>query len=174
MNVGKIFENEFKDSVEYHNKKTNDIYILRLTDSASGFGMDSTKTRFSAKSPYDFFLHRKNGIDVAIELKSTAGTSISFSLDTNEKMIKANQINSLLNTSIYNIKSGLLLNFRKYEKTYWISINDFINFAKNTDKKSINVNDIENYNGVIVKQKKKKIRYIYDIEYIMETGEEFE
>lgn len=168
MNTGKIFEGEIKDSVQKHNKEENDIYILRLTDSASGFGMDSNATRFSAKSPFDFLFHKRNGITIAAELKSTIGTSFSFSLTDEKSMIKASQIKNLEKSNFYGIKSGFLFNFRKYEKTFWMNISDFKDFSLVTAKKSINLEDIENYHGIIIPQHLKKVKYLYDIDLLFE------
>ena len=168
MNAGKIFEGEIKDSVQKHNKEENDIYILRLTDSASGFGMDSNATRFSAKSPFDFLFHKRNGITIAAELKSTIGTSISFSLTDEKSMIKASQIKNLKKTNFYGIKSGFLFNFRKFEKTFWIDFVDFVSFTDNTAKKSINIKDVEEYGGIIIPQHLKKVKYLYDIDLLFE------
>lgn len=168
MNPGKIFEQEFKESVNKFNKENNIIYLLRLTDSASGFGMDSSKVRFSAKSPFDFLLHIKYGITVAVELKSTSGTSISFSLVDEDKMIKASQIKNLEKTEFYGIKSGFLLNFRKYEKTYFLPISKFLDFANITEKKSINLEDVISYGGVEIPSTKKRTKFLYDIKGLLE------
>lgn len=169
MNDGKIFEEEFKESVKKYNEKCNELYLLRLTDSASGFGMDSSQTRFSAKSPYDFILHQRNGKTFALELKSCGGTSIAFSLEDDKKSIKASQIKNLKKSSFYGIISGFLLNFRKFEKTYFLDISDFLAFTESTVKKSINLDDVRNYGGILIPQKIKKVRYLYDIETLLQV-----
>lgn len=169
MNDGKIFEEEFKESVKKYNEKCNELYLLRLTDSASGFGMDSSSTRFSAKSPYDFILHQRNGKTFALELKSCGGTSIAFSLEDDKKSIKASQVKNLKKSNFYGIISGFLLNFRKFEKTYFLEISNFLEFAETTVKKSINVDDVRNYGGILIPQKIKKVRYLYDIETLLQV-----
>ena len=71
MNVGKIFEQKFKESIP------KDVAVIRLHDSASGFGQDSRSTRFSMKSPFDFILF-KTPCMYCLELKSTDKKSFSF------------------------------------------------------------------------------------------------
>lgn len=111
----------------------------------------------------------KTPILIACELKQTKGTSISFSLEDNNKMIKKTQIESLLDVSKYeNVFGGFLFNFRSKEQTFWIDINDFKDFYENTEKKQINIKDIEEHNGVLVPQKKKRTRYTYDIQFLWE------
>lgn len=170
MNVGKIFEQEFKESVEKYNKDNNELYLLRLTDSASGFGMDSNKVRFSAKSPFDFLLHQRLGKTFALELKSCGGSSVTFSLDDDTKSIKSSQIKNLLKTNFYGIFSGFLFNFRKFEETYFLDISYFMKFAKNTNKKSISRNDVVEHKGLLIPQKIKKVKYTYDISVLLKEG----
>lgn len=170
MNEGKIFEQEFKDSVAKYNKENDTLYLLRLTDSASGFGQDSNKVRFSVKSPYDFLLHQKGGKTFALELKSCKSNSIAFSLENDQKSIKSSQVKNLLKSEFYGIFSGFLLNFRKFEETYFLGISSFLEFAKQTEKKSISRQDVIDLGGVIIPQKKKKVKYIYDISALLEIG----
>lgn len=172
MNSGKIFEQEFKDSVKKYNQQNDEIYLLRLTDSASGFGQDSSKVRFSTKSPYDFLLHVRNSFTMALELKSTEGTSISFSLENDQKMIKYSQMKNLEKSEFYGIISGFLINFRKYEKTYFLPISSFLGFATTTTKKSINHEDVISLGTVEIKSHRKKVRYSYDIEDLIAYGKE--
>lgn len=172
MNSGKIFENEIKDSVANHNKKINDdIYLLRLPDSASGFGMDSLKTRFSSRSEFDFLMYKDN-VTIAIELKSSGKKSISFSTENNKKEIKACQIESLKKCDFYGIKAGFLINFRIFPETYFLDIKDFCEFISSTKKKSISRDDVVNHHGIIIPQRLKKVKHIYEIEKLFEEDED--
>lgn len=172
MNAGKIFEEEFKESVKKCNEISNDIYLLRLQDSASGFGMDSNKVRFSAKSPFDFIMYHRSGKMFALELKSCGENSVGFSLEDDKKSIKASQVKNLKKSSFYGIISGFLFNFRKFEETYFLEISRFLEFAESTKKKSINRNDIIKFGGVLIPQKKKKIKYVYDVEILLKGVDE--
>lgn len=172
-NPGKIFEQEIIDSIKKYNKDvSDDLYYDKWTDSASGFGMDSGSTRFSLKSPYDIFLYKRDSALFFLELKSSGGTSISFSEENDKKEIKASQIKSLTRASTYGINAGLILNFRKYDKTFYLSIQDFAVFVKETDKKSINLKDVEESGGVLIPQTRKKVRFWYDINTLFESKDD--
>ena len=158
LNVGKIFENNFKKSIP------KEIFYLRLKDSASSFKQDSCATRFTLQNPYDALLF--DGLYLyTFELKSTNGTSFSFQKenDKSSKMIKFHQIKGLLNASEYvNVCSGFVFDFRESE-TYFLRISNFVKFMNNTKKVSINEQDIIDYGGIKISKTKKKVNYIYDI-----------
>lgn len=172
MNAGKVFEEEFKESVKKYNEISNDVYLLRLQDSASGFGMDSSKVRFSAKSPFDFIMYHRSGKMFALELKSCGENSVGFSLENDKKSIKASQVKNLKKSSFYGIISGFLFNFRKFEETYFLDISKFLEFVEVTDKKSISRNNVIEFGGILIPQKKKKIKYMYDVEILLKGVDE--
>ncbi len=155
-NVGKNFEKQFKDSVP------NDIYYLRLTDSAIGFDVDKSTQRFAPKSPYDVILY-KHPTMYALELKSTSGTSISFK--GSSPMIKGHQIKHLRKASEH-CKAGFIFNFRKTAHTYFVPIQIFDNIttSEGFNKKSVNEKDISNIpEALLIKQKLKKVNFKYDV-----------
>jgi len=160
MNNGKIFEKEFRDSVP------EDVYFYRLRDPASSFDQSAqTNLRFSITNDYDCFMYQKPNF-FPIELKSTQGTSMSiqFSKEEKGKMIKINQIEGLLKAQKHDgAYAGFLLNFRETEHTYWLGVNEFNQFYTTTTKKSINEKDIQEYKGILIPQRKKKVRYAYDV-----------
>ena len=103
-----------------------------------------------------------------MELKSTKGTSINLwkeGLDPKKTYnIKKHQIEALEEASTYKgCISGFIFNFRAVERTYFLHIEDFLEFTGQTEKKSINEKDIVNSGGIIIKQKKKRVRFTYDI-----------
>lgn len=172
-NPGKNFEQEIIESIKKYNREVaDDLYYDKWTDSASGFGMDSGSTRFSLKSPYDIFLYKRDCGLFFLELKSSGGTSISFSEESDKKEIKASQIKSLTRASTYGINAGFLLNFRKYEKTFYLSIQDFLGFVKETEKKSINLDDVENSGGILIPQTRKKVKFWYGINTLFESKDD--
>lgn len=157
-NEGKKFEKDWKDSIP------NDVYYFRVKDTPSSFGQDSSIVRFTLSSPFDCFIFYK-GILFPMELKSTKEKSISIQRNKNEpsKMIKYNQIIGLQQANVYDgIYSGFIFNFRESE-TYWLSIDKFMDFLSENDKKSINEKDIIKYNGILIDKVKKKVHYKYDI-----------
>lgn len=163
INTGKIFEKDIKNSIP------KDVFYYRIKDPAQAFGENST-TRFSLKNDFDAFLYKYPTL-VAVELKSNGGTSISFSLSENKVNIKANQIKCLSDCLKFNIRAGLILNFRKSEKTYWIDISDFLLFANNTSKKSINEKDLKEYRAIEIPHVKKKVNFIYDLNFLFDKKE---
>ena len=154
-NPGKIFEDDFRDSCP------RDIYYLRLHDSSIGFDIKNSTQRFALKSPYDTILC-KNGQMYAIELKSCGGTSFSYKGDN--AYIKMRQVEELIKAKRAGAISYLVLNFRKYEKTYAIDPDDFVDFINATNKKSINLRDVEIlWSKILIPQRLKKTRYKYDL-----------
>lgn len=171
MNTGKVFEQEIRESIVRYNKENEDraVYYHRVKDPASSFGGGSQNTRFSMKNEYDLILYRYP-IFYALELKSNGGTSFSFSRnDKTEKSkdIKNSQIQSLTEASKYKgIVSGFILNFRKYEETYFLEIDKFIKFISETEKKSINRDDVLSLTPIMIPQKIKKVKFNYDLSVI--------
>lgn len=170
-NVGKKFEDNWKASVP------DDVYFLRLHDSANSFNQDSSKLRFSMKSPYDCQLFDgKSRTLYCLELKSAAGKSMSFERNKGENKtanIKFHQIESLTKASQYDgIQAGFVMNFRFEDKdteiTYFQSIIDFNRMIKNIDKKSFNIIDLLKFNPIKIEQTKKKVNYTYNIEKFLE------
>lgn len=165
MNVGKQFEQQIKDSIP------EGVFYYRLKDAASSFGQDSTQTRFSLTNPFDFFMYKYPHL-YAIENKSTATKSLSFASDkkTKGKNIKFNQITELKHAHDKGLVAGFLFNFREVNETYFMFITDFLKCTEQ-GKKSINVQDVRNYNGFLVPQKLKKVKYNYDITALIEHCE---
>lgn len=167
-NEGKKFEKDIKESCE-----NQGIWIIRLSDSSLSWQHERT-SRFTVNNPCDFLAFQKPNL-FAIECKSTKYKSMSFSTNPDEKsvMIKAHQINSLINFSLVDgIYAGFILNFRNDEDvskgiTYWWSIQDFSDFINNTDKQSINKLDVIQHNGIIIEQKLKRVRFTYNIEKLI-------
>lgn len=155
-NKGKIFEEEIKESVP------KNIFYYRIKDPAQGFG-GGEGTRFSSHNICDIFLYKFPNL-IALELKSTEKPSIPFSLEENKAGIKKCQIDGLLECKKHEgVIAGLLLNFRTQEKTYFLEIGKFMNFARNTKKKSISISDTIAYGGKEIDSFKKRTRYTYDL-----------
>lgn len=136
-------------------------------DSAQSFNSDSnSKLRFSAKSPCDCFMY-DGEVLYTLELKSVGTTSISFERTKKDKgVIHKHQIDKLLEFSKYkNIISGLLLDFRLSEKTYFCMIEEFANMIDKLDKKSFNEKDLLEWcNPIEIEKKKMKVNWKYNIE----------
>jgi penicillin-binding protein-related factor A (putative recombinase) len=86
-------------------------------------------------------------------------------------MIRQNQIDGLLKASKHELIAGFLFNFRnKNNDTFFMLADDFCDMMEWIEKKSFNIKDLENKeNGAIrVDSTKKRTRYTYDIEGLIE------
>lgn len=153
MNIGKVFEENFKKSVP------EDTYYLRLHDSSIGFDIENSTQRFALKSPYDCILFR-NGRMYCLELKSVKKGSISYV--GSGPMIKDNQIKELIRASQYGCNAGFILNFRDTENTYYLPIAHFEFIRQQSSKKSMNENDVKQV-SVLLPSRKLKVNYRYDL-----------
>ena len=171
QNSGKIFENNFKSSID-----KNEIYYQRIKDNPSSFGGDSSFVRFTLNNPYDGFCFYK-GCLFPIELKTTKNNTVSIQREKSEKgkMIKKHQIEGLTEADNFeNIYAGFLFHFsdienKENDKTYWLSIVDFNAFLSNSDKKSINIKDIVTHNGLEVNKRLKKVHYKYEVKEMLDN-----
>lgn len=171
---GKRFEEDFKKSVPSH------CLLVRLNDPPQSFGK-SDNLRFSMKNPCDFMVFdSERRIFMCLELKTTSGTSMSFENIHDKsktlKMIHAHQTKSLLKFSQYDyVYAGFLLNFRKEkcdsgydENTYFIDVNVFQDMCDDIDKKSFNEKDLIEYGATVVSGKKKRTRFIWNIDKMID------
>ena len=106
-----------------------------------------------------------------LELKSVGTTSISFEREKDDKgVIHKHQIDTLFKFSKYkNVISGLVLDFRLSEKTYFCTIEEFIKMMDNLNKKSFNEKDLFEWcNPIEIEKKKLKINWKYNIEKFLQ------
>lgn len=160
---GKIFEQQWKRSIN------ENMYYFRLKDNPSSFGRDSTYVRFTLDNPYDCFIFY-NRFLFPMELKSTELTSMSLQRckEDKGKMIKLHQIESLSESNKYDgIFAGFVFDFRSTDNTYWLSIDNFSLFLSENDKKSINEKDIIKYKGIKIQKTKKRVKYLYNIQELL-------
>lgn len=170
-NSGKIFEDDFKSSID-----KDRCLLIRLNDQPQSFAKTA---KFSLKPPCDFVLYDSlTKLFVPLELKTTKYRSMSYENineeTPNNAMIHKHQLEKLLEFSMYNgVKSGLLLNFRTEEtnlqRTYYISIQNFLDMCQKINKKSVNEIDLLNVgNAIKVDGTKKRSRYSWDIDSLLD------
>lgn len=170
-NPGKNFEYDFKTSID-----KDRCLLLRLNDQPQSFAKTA---RFSLKPPCDFVLYDSSTkLFVPLELKTTKYRSMSYENineeNPNNAMIHKHQLEKLLEFSKYNgVKSGLLLNFRSEEtniqRTYYISIQNFLDMCQKINKKSVNEIDLINVgNALKVDGIKKRSRYLWDVNGLLD------
>ena len=105
-----------------------------------------------------------------LELKSVGTKSISFEREKTDKgIIHKHQIDNLLKYSTYkNVVSGLLLDFRLSEKTYFCMIEEFVEMIQNLAKKSFNESDLFEWcNPIEIDKKKLKINWKYNVQQFL-------
>lgn len=142
-NIGKTFEQEFKECVP------PGYYLYRLKDDTSGF--------YGVSNPCDYILFRSPYLFL-VELKTHKGKSIPIA------KIRPNQIQGMEKATHYEgVYGGFLVNFRELEETYYITVQDVIQFTQTEERKSIPVEWCRDH-GVKIEQKKKRVRYSYDLE----------
>lgn len=170
-NTGKVFESDFRSSID-----KDRCLLIRLNDQPQVYAKIA---KFSLKPPCDFLLYdslTKNFIP--LELKTTKYKSMGYENIHEENpdnaMIHKHQLESLLEFSKYNgCKAGLLLNFRTEEenlqRTYYISIQNFLDICEKIDKKSVNEIDLLTIGHAIkVDGIKKRTRYSWDISGLLD------
>ena len=170
-NPGKIFEREFKDSIDKRG-----YYYLRLKDNAQTFS-DATNIKFTSDNPYDCLMFVDNTL-FCFELKSTKNTNLSFWSEkigmTNfsaatGSMIKKHQVEGLQKANQYNgVVAGLVINFRNTNHTYFWNIKHFLRFTEETLKKSFNESDVIENSGICIPQQLKKVHYDYRIDNLVD------
>lgn len=162
ISKGKNFESEFKQSCQEQG-----IWIHRIKDNQLSYS-----TSFStSENPYDFIVFTNSTLYL-VECKCTNLSSLTVARDKKEeknKMIKKHQIDSLWKDSRYdNVIGVLLIDFKTSNNTYLLSIDDFMGWYNNSDKKSISEKEIIALNPVKVQKELKKTKYRYDIETAFE------
>lgn len=165
ISTGKRFEADIKKSVPSY------TLLYRLPDSAQAFG-GSSNLRFSSKNPFDYLMwDSKKHILYALELKTVAGKAISFERSKDESgEIHWHQIEGLNKWNKYDgIICGFLIEFRENETTIFIDIDSFNELIKKIDKKSFTLIDLQKNEipYLVISQKKKRTRYMYDIEQFL-------
>lgn len=142
-----------------------DVYYLRLNDPAQSF-KNADNLRFSLRNPFDNIMYRYP-ILMAVELKSSMNTGFSFwrsDFNNTKCMLKREQIEGLLRArKYYGIIAGFVLNFRRTGNTFFVLIDDFIEYTDKLNKKSINESDVRRAGGYVIGCKKLKVNYRYDI-----------
>lgn len=120
-----------------------------LKDDTSGF--------YGVSNPCDYILFRSPYLFL-VELKTHKGKSLPIA------KIRPNQIQGMEKATHYEgVYGGFLINFRELEETYYITVQDVIQFTQTEERKSIPVEWCRDH-GVKIEQKKKRVRYSYDLE----------
>lgn len=160
-NQGKLFEQDFQKSIP------PTCWIYRLRDNASSFANGSA-TRFTSSNICDYLLFDDISKTLfLIECKSTQGTAVPLS------MVRDTQIKGLVDASKHNLIAGILINFRNdTNNTYFISIDNYVKMVNDINKKSFNIKDLLANNAIEIYSSKKRTRYTYDIQEMINKMKE--
>lgn len=163
-NLGKVFEENWKKSVP------NEIFYYRFRDSGSTFYGGNDKLRFSASNIADCLLYDScSGLHL-VELKHHKGKSIPISCIMGNKT-KEKQIDDLYKANQHvGVYSTIVVFFGDVERCFSISINDFIDFVKKGERKSLPIEYFEE-NGVEIGVTKLRTNYRYNISKWLESFE---
>ena len=108
-----------------------------------------------------------------LELKTVAGKSISFERAKKDKgEIHYHQIEYLKSClSFQNVISGLIVDFRGTDNTWFLHINQWDGLINSITKKSFNESDLLSYSHpLLISKKKLKVNYRYDVDkFIQDT-----
>lgn len=167
--MGKLFESDFSKSIPEY------CWFKRLNDNAASWS-GGENTRFTSNNECDYLMFDDMTRTMyALEMKSTQGTLTFWREDFEDKtkkqsfMIKKNQIKGLHKWSKHLMNCGFIFNLRnKDNRTYFIMIDEFLDYTNTIDKKSINEDDILQMNPIIIQNEKKRTRYKYNIELFLE------
>lgn len=153
-NAGKAFEEDFAKSVP------TTMVLIRLKD--GGGWSNAENTRFTPKNECDCILYDGNKF-LMLEMKSHLGKSIPKSV------IKESQVKSLMKQAgKVNSLPGIVFNFRDLEETYFIDIEKVSKYYFAEERASFPIAWVRE-NGTRIIQQKKKVRYKYDVEGLLQT-----
>lgn len=149
-NSGKIFEEDFKNSVP------NDWFFYRFKDGTGSWGGNS-KVRFQTSNICDLMIF--NGDLYLLELKSHKGKSLPLSC------IRQNQVDGLLEAGSKGVKSYFIVNFSDLNRTFKIHVSWINDFIIEETRKSIPISYFEAL-GVEINSEKIRTRYRYDLKEV--------
>ena len=112
-----------------------------------------------------------------LELKTIAGKSISFERTKKDKgVIHYHQIEYLKSClNFKNIISGLIIDFRGTDNTWFLNIYEWDTLINSITKNSFNESDLLSYSHpILISKKKLKVNYRYDVEKFIKNVTETE
>lgn len=159
-NPGKKFEEDFETSV------LDEYVYLRLKD-AGGWG-ESNNTRFTIKNKCDNTIFTGDYYFM-IELKSHLGKSIPKTVFRKDSEGRCYQIDQLYKErDKRNTFAGAVFNFRDVEETYLVHINNVYDYYYYSENRASFPLSWCKENGIKIEQIKKRTRYRYNIEKMVE------
>ena len=147
-NQGKKFEDIIKQS------------FLRVPGVSIDRLRDAPKKLKNVDNPSDFIVYKKPH-EIYLECKSHKGNTLPFSC------IRTEQLNGMLEKSmISGVVAGVIIWFIDHDITVWVSI-DIIATLINFGYKSLNIKDLNKIPHILIKGKKKRVYFNYDMEQFL-------
>lgn len=141
-NEGKRFEEDFKLSIN------ENVLPIRVKDDTSGYAQVYNICDYILYSYPNMFM---------LELKSCKTPSLPLA------NISIEQLEGLYGAGLHDgVAGGFLLNYRKYERTFYVSAKDVYEFVEADTRKSIPVSFCEE-KGIEVVATKRRVRFRYDV-----------
>jgi penicillin-binding protein-related factor A (putative recombinase) len=152
-NPGKLFEEDFRNSVP------PGVYCYRLKD-AGGWSR-SKDLRFTSSNDYDHLLFKSPRL-FTLELKSVKERSWSFS------SLRTNQREGLLRAWRDFAVSGVILNFRADNRTFFVPIDRLLEHELKSGKKSLNLAEAESIAEYEFLGELARTRYRYSVGHFVD------
>lgn len=147
-NQGKKFEDIIKQS------------FLRVPGVSIDRLRDAPKKLKNVDNPSDFIVYKKPH-EIYLECKSHKGNTLPFSC------IRAEQLTGMLEKSmISGVVAGVMIWFIDHDITVWVSI-DVIATLITFGYKSLNIKDLNKIPHILIKGKKKRVYFDYDMEQFL-------
>lgn len=141
MNVGKLFEQDFKNSCP------DNVLIMRLKDGSFG------------TNPCDFIVFKKPYFFM-FELKTTKLKRLP------KDMVRPHQLKSLnIANTLEGVVGGFIVNFREVNETYFMDGRKMYKLFEEENLKSISL-DTFRKEGYRIPQQLKRVRYRYDFNFL--------
>lgn len=163
-NSGKKFEKDIVTSCPDY------VLVKRLNDNTSAWS-GGERVKYSSRNECDFIMFNdKTQIFYGLELKSTKHDSFTYWKEGYHSKttlsIKKHQILGLQKwDTLHKGCFGFLFNFEKYEnRTFFVSISNFLSFTRISSKRSINLKDVLQMNPIEIGCRKLKVNYRYDMD----------
>lgn len=166
-NKGYVLQDNIKKSCD-----KQDILFYRFKDSPFSF-IRSDKTKFTTNNICDCMIFLANKL-LFVELKSVKGKSFNF---TEHSLRQLNDINKIIHNKQglkrFGVYGCFIIEFRELEETYFIQVQDILEYLKENNTKTINIQKYINKNKYIkVEQRLLRKNYTFDIRKLfIELGE---
>ena len=123
--------------------------VIRLQDSPSSFGRDSSVVRFTRANMADYIVYKYPDIHI-IECKSFNNASMPFG---NIRESQLNAMKEIAGKNMKGVKVGFLVEASRYSEYYYIDIDEIVNYIETSGRKSFPKTFFEEKGYKLIKSK---------------------